>query len=462
METSTSTELYYGWKMVWAIMFILTFSSGLSFYNHTLLINALSGQSGFAIETVSLGVTCFFLSTGVTGMVVARIIEKTDPRYCIIVGALIASLCIASIGHLSTPTELYLLYILFGTGFCCSSLLPMTTLVTRWFVKKRAVALSVSSTGLSLGGVVITPFSAYLMETNSFQSTLYILAALYLFGVIPAAWIWLRPHPSVMGLNSGNCEYLVKKERANTNNDNSYAKTQHAQVKTAEQAKSPPHQADASMGGDGGKLSHVEVSSIEDGISLRRARKLRYFWGLCIAYVFLMMAQVGGIAHQFGLARETLSDAETAMAVAILPVASILGRLAGGWVVDLFSIHRFAVAMMVLQVAALTLLALGNTPFLLCIGLFLFGLTVGNLLMLQPLLIAEAFGLIEYARIFAWSNLMTSWGTASGPAILGFAYAANGNDYSWSYLAAAMGGLMGLLFYLWGGKMPNTNPKIAT
>ena len=166
-----------------------------------------------------------------------------------------------------------------------------------------------------------------------------------------------------------------------------------------------------------------------------------------------MLAQVGGIAHQYGLAREQLDDAQTALVVAILPVASIVGRLIGGWVVERGSIKVFAVCMMLLQAGSLSMLASGFSVVTLCAGLFLFGASVGNLLMLQPLILAEAFGAREYARIFSVSNLMSSMGTAIGPALLGFVYVASDNRYMTPYLLASAAGCVGLMLFLSGGRL---------
>jgi len=55
----------------------------------------------------------------------------------------------------------------------------------------------------------------------------------------------------------------------------------------------------------------------------------------------------------------------------------------------------------------------------LCLGLALFGATVGNLLMLQPLLIADAFGIREYARIFAVAISCLPGGPPPGPQFWG-------------------------------------------
>jgi hypothetical protein len=86
------------------------------------------------------------------------------------------------------------------------------------------------------------------------------------------------------------------------------------------------------------------------------------------------------------------------------------------------------------------------------LGLALFGASVGNLLMLQPLLIADAFGLKDYAKIFSICNLLSSWGTAIGPAMLGFAYTINGDLYSLPYWLASGAGALGLFLFLCGGK----------
>ena len=42
--------------------------------------------------------------------------------------------------------------------------------------------------------------------------------------------------------------------------------------------------------------------------------------------------------------------------------------------------------------------------------------------MLQPLLIAERFGVLDYPRIFSRSQFVTMFGTAGGPLLLGWLY----------------------------------------
>lgn len=407
--------LYYGWKVVVGLMIVLTFASGLSFYNHAIYLNALATQQGFSVSTASLAVSVFFLSSGVAGLLVGKWVQEFDVRLSFTVGAILCFLALSCLALVTELWQLLLLYTVFGAGFAASALLPATTLITRWFRRRRAMALSVASTGLSLGGVIVTPFSVYLVENFGFSTAAPVMGLMYLVGVIPVSWLYLQPEPAALGLRIDGGRL------------------------SAEDGQQQQQTAARSAG--------------EQGVSLREARRGKLFWGISLAYVFLLLAQVGGIAHQYGLARELLSESQTALAVAILPVASIIGRLIGGYLVEQMAIRRFAIAMIMTQVTSLLLLASGVSVWTLFVGLFMLGTSVGNLLMLQPLLLAEAFGVREYARIFSISNLMSSWGTAAGPALMGVVYAASGQLYAMPYLVAGLAGFLGLLLFLFGGDL---------
>ena len=76
--------------------------------------------------------------------------------------------------------------------------------------------------------------------------------------------------------------------------------------------------------------------------------------------------------------------------------------------------------------------------------IILFGATVGNILMLQPLLIAQRFGVLDYPRIFSRGQFFSMVGTAGGPLLLGWLYD-NAGGYETSYLVAALCSFTGSL-----------------
>ena len=389
-NSNNSTPIFYGWKVVAALFVMLMFSSGLGFYNNSIMLQALSQDGTFSIEVASTAVSLFFFVSGVTGLAIAPVLERFDVRLIVLAGALLSCISLMLIGQVSSLAGLFIAYSVFGAGFAASSLLPSTTLVARWFEANRAKALSVASTGLSLGGMTLTPLSALLVESFPLPQAAAWMGGLYFAGVASVCLV-LRSFPRDLGLNP-----------------------------------------------DGAAASS---SSAIAGITLGSAVSHSYFWLLSISYVFVMAGQVGGIAHQYGLLTERMTLAQASLGIAILPTFSVLGRLAGGWLLDFFPIRRFTLGMMLCQGIALALLAAANSVPLIYASLALFGITVGNLLMLQPLILAEIYGLKHYPQIYAWSHAITVLGVAGGPALMGFLYA-SAADYQFPYL---VGGLLGAL-----------------
>ena len=86
MNQANGKQIYYGWKIVAAILTLLTFTSGLSFYNHAIYLNALAAQPAFNVSTASAAVSIFFLSGGIAGLWVAKWIRDHAPRICISIG----------------------------------------------------------------------------------------------------------------------------------------------------------------------------------------------------------------------------------------------------------------------------------------------------------------------------------------------------------------------------------------
>ncbi len=161
-DADLTLGVYHGWWIVAGLFFVLTISSGFGFYNLSVYLNVLADTRGFAVADVSIAVGLFFFVGGVTGMWVASLIRRIDVRWVMTGGAAIAGSALGLIGHVTELWQLYLVYALFGAGNSGVSIVVATTLVTRWFPgPNRSVALSIASTGLSMGGVLLTPLSAW-------------------------------------------------------------------------------------------------------------------------------------------------------------------------------------------------------------------------------------------------------------------------------------------------------------
>lgn len=385
--------VFYGWFIVAAVMVVMTVTAGLGFYNLSVYLKAFIAERGFSVSATSGATACFFVASGFAGLRVASLIEKYDPRWVITGGAALCALATFGAGHVTELWHLYVFYILFGIGYAASALIPGTTLVARWFIRRRSIALSVASTGLSLGGILLTPVAANMIEHMGIGGAAPWLGLMFLLGVVPVSWLLIRPSPDIMGL-----------------------------------------------GPDGDPVARDESGAPlpADGIEFESAIRSRFFVLTTAAFIFAMMAQVGVIAHLFRLvATRTDSNDAAALAVATMAMASIVGRLLGGWGLAYMSSRLFLFGLTLVQGIALALYASLDGMNALLATTVLFGVTVGNLLMMQPLLIAEAFGLKAYGRIYSFNQLFMTLGVATGPAAIGFLYEWLGG-YDVAFLAMAL------------------------
>lgn len=397
--SAVAPRIYGGWWVVAGVFLVLTVSSGFGFYNLSVYINVLSHARGFAVSEVSLAVSLFFVVGGVTGMTVARLIERHDVRWVMISGAALGGAALGLVGQAQTLWQLYALFILFGIGNSAISIVTATTLVTRWFPgSNRSVALSVASTGLSAGGIFITPMSARLLNQYGLETAVPWFGASFFLLVVPVVLWVVRGHP--------------------------------------------PQRA-AARDGDG----HTGGAwRYEDAV------RSRFFVLVTLGYVVCMGAQVGAIAHLYNRADQIADYRVAAAAVQALTVMSILGRFLGGWLVTRIAIRPFTLACLVGQGIGLATIATAQGSVQVVAGAALFGSTVGNLLMLHPLWLADAFGGYAYARIFSLSNAVSVLGVAVGPALLGVLFDAFG--YRPAYLLAVGASALALVLMLSAGPEP--------
>lgn len=370
-----------GWAIVGLTLLMQTVSSGLGFYNMSVYINRLSAQLAVSSADTSFAVSLFFVVGGVAGLYVADLLRVWSVRKVVIAGALVSGVAVALVGFADQLWQVYALFTVFGIGNAGISIVISTTLITRWFPgPERSMALAVGSTGLSLGGFLITPLTAYVMNGWGFDLTMHWLGVFLVLSVVPIA-LFLR---------------FPSNEESSTNN-----------------------------AADTGQLSAQLAAS------LAAALRSRFYILLAVAYVLIMGSQVGSIAHLYSRV-ELLGDfTMAALAVQALSIASITGRFIGGWLVSWMPIRRFALGNLLLQSFGLLLIALAPNSVMGVVAAGIFGLSVGNLLMTQPLWLAEKYSVDIYPQVFARANAISVLGVAAGPFCMGWIF-----DYAGSYTFA--------------------------
>jgi MFS family permease len=383
-EQSEEREVRFfpGWIVVGAAFVLLMANSGFIFYGQAVYLDALTGERGFSTGAASLGQSLVFVVGGLAGPRIGKLITERDVRIVVLGGLVTSWVAVLLLGRVVELWQLYAVNVLLGVGFSAAGLVPATTVVTRWFETRRSVALAVASTGLSVGGLTFTQLVAWWIRRDGIELAtpwLVVVWAACTLPVVPFLW----PTPDHRGVLA----------------------------------------------------SGAVAGSVALGVPYDVAVRSRFFKMVTAGYVLVLGMQVGGITHLVKLGNERAGDGTGGRLIAGLTIASVVARLIGGVVADRRPLVRLAVGFATTQAVALALLSQVDSSLLLVLCAVLFGATIGNILMLQPLLFADAMGARDYARIFALNQLVVVAGVALGPFLLGALH--DVASYELSYLVAA-------------------------
>lgn len=383
---ATGKRVFDGWYVVASVFVLFLVNAGLGFYGLSVFLEAITSEQGFTTAQVSFATSIFFIVSAVAGRIIAPTIGKHDIRIIVAIGGVIAAGGLLLMGRSTQLPTLYASYVVFAIGTGLSGLVPGTTLVTRWFQAKRSVALSVASTGLSVGGLTVTVAASAIIDRKGMSGAAPWLALIYVV-VVALSLLALWPDPASRG-------------------------------------QLPD-----------GEVNDTGEASAPTGVPYQAAISSTFFKLVTVGFVFTMGAQVGGIAQLFKLGTER-GDVG-AVLVSSLAFSSVLARLAGGVVAAKVSLVAMTAVLAAVQGASLFWLSQSFSRPMLLASTVLFGVTIGNLLMLMPLVAADRFGVLDYPRIYSFLQLIvTGLGVAGGPYLLGYLH--DVSSYRASYIAAGL------------------------
>ena len=406
MNKSDSPGLFRGWIVLAGLFVTMAVTSGLGFYAQGVFLDALVVEQGFSVTVAGAGTGVFFATSGIAGYYAGGLLAAFDARLVMAVGSLIGAIGLALLGQVRDELQMFGVMIIFGIGFALTSLVPSSAIVTRWFVRKRSVALSIASSGLSLGGIVFTPLVATVIDADSLIYWGPRLAIFFLVGMLPAVLFLIYPAPEPLGLRPDG---------------------------------DPP-------------LQSGEPPPAPAGTSFKAAVRSRYFVLLSVTFILVMAAQVGAIQHTFKLTKDRI-DIETARtALMVLSGTSVVARILGGIAAIKIPVTRLTAILIVVQTAGIAVLGVADNRSMILIGTVILGTAMGNLLMFHPLLLAEAFGVKDYPRIYGLGSLLMILGVGSGPFLVGLIR--DTSDYQAAFTTLAVLALFGLVFLAISGKPP--------
>jgi MFS family permease len=346
-------------------------------YSFTVLFDPIADEFG-----ASSGATAWIVSiasAAMMGMAVfsGRLSERFGaPPVAIAGGALIAT------GFLLTASTgaLWQLYVTFGlvVGAGLSSItMPSFGVISRRFTRRRGLAIGIASAGSGFASLVVAPLTEALVDSMGWRDALRVLAVVHFVLAIVAA-------------------SLLRGDR----------------------------RAPAAVSAAGGPPVHHDPAF---RVLYRTSAIASY--GYFVPFVFLVP-----YATDHGL-----SDAGAARLVAVMGVASVVGRISLGGLADRVGglrMYRLSLATMAIGVALWPLtegaLALG------AFGLW-YGFFAGSIPALFPTVSVQQFGAARMASVTGLLSTSSALGVLLGPPVSGWLF-----DWSGSYVVPAAVAAVGM------------------
>ena len=382
-------KIYYGWFVVFGcLMITCTMVPPIMALSNKFLIQVTGelqiSRSAFTLANTILQGLGIFLSP-----VVSASLARGNMKRIQTVSIIGFVLSYASFSLATNVIHLYISSFFTGIFFLNASLIPVSMMITNWFVKKRGLAMSIAMAGIGVGGTIFSPVITWLLGAYGWRSTYRIMALIILVLALPAALFILRKRPEDMGLLPYGSENAAIQDAA---------------------SKRIPKKAD-----------------IVFPLSVKESRTKLFF----ILFIFGMLCNglinTGSLGH-FPPAIEELQGPQVqALIISMYSMIGIFGKLVLGWLNDRFGVVVSTAFGCITFALSFIFILFGQNISMLYIMAFLFGLGDAIGTVTPPLITSAIFGAEKYGEAYGIANSFTQIGLSLGALMVAAIYDASGS-----------------------------------
>lgn len=397
-RTGAPRSLFYGWYVVAALAVILFLSAGLGFYSQGVFVTPLEDEFGWSRGQISAAMAISTIVSGISGSAVGVLMGRVRARLLMAIGAAWMAVTFALLGL--TPALLYFygMFFLMAAGRAGIMIVPTSVVISRWFRRRRGLAVGAMTTGIGFGGLVMAPLTARLITLLGWRWTFGLLGLLIGAVALPLVLLVVRESPADLGLEPDG---------------------------------DPPEEPPA----PGRAATQSQAASPEPGWTLRQASRTPAFIAVSLGLGLVFFSQGAVLLHiapfleDRGIGRE-----EAGLMLGFVSGVGVAGKLASGYLCDRLSPRLVLAAVFLMQAAGLAVLL--QTDHMAGVGVFVlvFGYAMGAVVALQPLVLASLFGSRGLPTIMGGTTVVTSLTSGFGPMIAGYVRDGTGS-YSAAFLA---------------------------
>jgi predicted MFS family arabinose efflux permease len=147
------------------------------------------------------------------------------------------------------------------------------------------------------------------------------------------------------------------------------------------------------------------------------------FWIITVAFVMAVTGSMGVLQHQVALLTDRgIPPTAAAAALGLTGGFSVVGKVSLGYLTDRVACRYVTAISFSLQLVGLVLLVVAPSVAWVWLFVVLFGLGMGSVPTLRPLLVGECFGLTAFGPIFGTLVGLVEVGSAVGPILSGYIF----------------------------------------
>ena len=192
--------MFYGWYVVATCMFIAFLTMGTRNAFGAFVV-PMEAEFSWDRTTVSWAAALGALLNGVTQPFMGYFFDRVGVRIVVMTGITIIG--ISTVMMTLTGSMWYLIG-MFGVvsavGQSGTSLTNTGAMLSKWFRRRRGLVIGLNASGMSLGGLILVPFAAFLIGLIDWRLAWVVLGVMILALGLPLAFVFLHDDPSRKGL----------------------------------------------------------------------------------------------------------------------------------------------------------------------------------------------------------------------------------------------------------------------
>jgi MFS family permease len=195
------TRLFYGWIVVAGAFVSFAVGSGLM-HAFTVFFVAFLEEFGWSRADTSVAYSISQFTSGASAPLIGLLVDRLGPRILVLVGGIVLALGLGASAYVSTLWQLILIYGLIMTlGANCLGLLVSAPLVSRWFVRKRGMAIAIVQSANGFGRAASIPLVQLLISSFGWRASYLVLSAFMAILILPLVRLFHMREPGDMGLS---------------------------------------------------------------------------------------------------------------------------------------------------------------------------------------------------------------------------------------------------------------------